>query len=58
MAEAAREDVMDDPGIKADLQATKADLLAAMDTLCLRLTLRWGVMLVIGLTAFVVIIKL
>ena len=41
-AEAAREFVMGD-------LATKADLLAAMETLTLRLTLRLGVMLATGL---------
>jgi hypothetical protein len=48
-AEAAREFVMGELVTKADLQATKADLLAAMDTLSLRLTLRLGVMLATGL---------
>ncbi len=48
-AEAAREFVMGDLVTKADLQATKADLQAAMDTLSLRLTLRLGVMLATGL---------
>ncbi len=48
-AEAAREFVMGELVTKADLQATKADLQAAMDTLSLRLTLRLGVMLATGL---------
>lgn len=48
-AEAAREFVMGELVTKADLQATKADLQAAIDTLSLRLTLRLGVMLATGL---------
>jgi hypothetical protein len=48
-AEAAREFVMGELVTRADLQATKADLQAAMDTLSLRLTLRLGVMLATGL---------
>ena len=48
-AEAAREFVMGDLATKADLQAIRADLQAAMDTLSLRLTLRLGVMLATGL---------
>ena len=50
-AEAAREFVMGELVTKADLQATKADLQAAMDTLSLRLTLRLGVMLATGLAS-------
>ena len=45
-AEAAREFVMAELVTKVDLQATKADLLAALS---LRLTLRLGVMLATGL---------
>ena len=43
---------------KADLLAVKTDLLAAMDTLSLRLTLRLGVMLAAGLATLAAIIKL
>jgi len=57
-AEAAREFVMGDLATKADLQAIRADLQAAMDTLSLRLTLRLGVMLAAGLATFAAIIKL
>jgi hypothetical protein len=57
-AEAAREFVMGELVTKADLQATKADLQAAMDTLSLRLTLRLGVMLAAGLASLAAIIKL
>jgi hypothetical protein len=57
-AEAAREFVMGELVTKADLQATKADLQAAMDTLSLRLTLRLGVMLAAGLATLAAIIKL
>jgi hypothetical protein len=57
-AEAAREFVMGDLATKADLQAIRADLQAAMDTLSLRLTLRLGVMLAAGLAALAAIIKL
>ena len=48
-AEAAREFVMGELVTKVDLQAANADLLAAMETLSLRLTLRLGVMLATGL---------
>ena len=57
-AEAAREFVMGDLATKADLQAIRADLQAAMDTLSLRLTLRLGVMLAAGLATLAAIIKL
>jgi hypothetical protein len=57
-AEAAREFVMGDLATKADLQAMRADLQAAMDTLSLRLTLRLGVMLAAGLATLAAIIKL
>ena len=57
-AEAAREFVMGELVTKADLQATKADLQAAMDTLSLRLTLRLGFMLATGLATLAMIIKL
>ena len=57
-AEAAREFVMGELVTKADLQATRADLQAAMDTLSLRLTLRLGVMLAAGLATLAAIIKL
>ena len=57
-AEAAREFVMGELVTKADLQATKADLQAAMDTLSLRLTLRLVVMLAAGLATLAAIIKL
>jgi hypothetical protein len=57
-AEAAREFVMGELVTKADLQATKADLQAAMDTLSLRLTLRLGVMLAAGLATLAAIIRL
>jgi hypothetical protein len=57
-AEAAREFVMGELVTKADLQATRADLQAAMDTLTLRLTLRLGVMLAAGLATLAAIIKL
>jgi hypothetical protein len=57
-AEAAREFVMGELVTKADLQATKADLQVAMDTLSLRLTLRLGVMLAAGLATLAAIIKL
>ena len=57
-AEAAREFVMGDLATKADLQAIRADLQAAMDTLSLRLTLRLGVMLGAGLATLAAIIKL
>lgn len=52
-AEAAREFVMGERVTKADLQATRADLHAAVDTLALRLTLRLGVMLATGLATSV-----
>ena len=57
-AEAAREFVMGDLATKADLQAIRADLQAAMDTLSLRLTLRLGVMLAASLATLAAIIKL
>jgi len=57
-AEAAREFVMGELATKADLQAIRADLQAAMDTLSLRLTLRLGVMLAAGLATLAAIIKL
>lgn len=57
-AEAAREFVMGDLATKADLQAIRADLQAAMDTLSLRLTLSLGVMLAAGLATLAAIIKL
>jgi hypothetical protein len=57
-AEAAREFVMGELATKADLQAIRADLQTAMDTLSLRLTLRLGVMLAAGLATFAAIIKL
>ena len=57
-AEAAREFVMGDLATKADLQAIRADLQAAMDTLSLRLTLRLGAMLAAGLATLAAIIKL
>ncbi len=57
-AEAAREFVMGDLATKADLQAIRADLQAAMDTLSLRLTLRLGAMLGAGLATLAAIIKL
>jgi hypothetical protein len=49
---------MGDLATKADLQAIRADLRAAMDTLSLRLTLRLGVMLAAGLATLAAIIKL
>ena len=50
--------VMGDLATKADLQAIRADLQAAVDTLSLRLTLRLGVMLAAGLATLAAIIKL
>lgn len=57
-AEAAREFVMGDLATKADLQALRAGLQAAMDTLSLQLTLGLGVILAAGLATFAAIIKL
>lgn len=44
--------------MKADIQAMKTDLQAAMETLSLRLTLRLGIMLAAGLATLAAIIKL
>lgn len=64
-AEAIREFVMADLATKADLQGLKSDLQtlsahfdAKLDTLSLRLTVRLGTMLVIGLGALATILKL
>jgi len=71
-AEAIREFVMADLATKADLQALRSDLQALsgrvdakldrfeakLDTLSLRLTVRLGAMLVVGLGALATILKL
>jgi hypothetical protein len=64
-AEAARDFVMAELATKADLLAVRTDLLAtkqelqnSIDTLALRLTLRLGAMLVVGIGALATILKL
>lgn len=64
-AEAARQFIMaelvtkpDLAAVKNDIAAVKADLTSAMDTQTLRLTVRFGGMLVIGIGVLAAILKL
>jgi hypothetical protein len=61
-AEATREFVMADPTSKADLrsdlQAFSAQVDAKLEILLLRLTVRWGIMLLVGFGALAAILKL
>ena len=58
MADATRELVVQEFATKADLAAPEQRLIAAMDTLALRLTVRMGVMLAAGLSLVVALIGL
>ena len=64
-AEAARDFIMAELATKADVLAVRTDLLAtkqelqnSMDTLSLRLTVRLGAIVVLGLGALATILKL
>ena len=57
-AEAAREFIMIELVTKQDLLATEQKLQAAMDTLALRLTVRLGGIVVAGLGALALLIRL
>jgi len=57
-AEAVREFVMADLATRTDLQALSAHFDAKLDNLSLRLTVRLGTMLVVGLGALATILKL
>jgi hypothetical protein len=64
-AEAARDFIMAELATKADVLAVRTDLLAteqrlqaSMDTLSLRLTVRLGTMLVVGIVALATVLKL
>jgi hypothetical protein len=57
-AEAIREFVMADLATKADLQALSAHFDAKLDNLSLRLTVRLGTIVVVGLGALATILKL
>jgi hypothetical protein len=64
-AEAARDFIMVELATKADLMAIRSDLLAvkqelqtSLDTLSLRLTVRLGTIVVVGLGALAAILKL
>ena len=57
-AEAAREFIMTELVTKQDLHATEQKLQAAMDTLALRLTVQLGGIVVAGLGALALLIRL
>jgi hypothetical protein len=57
-AEAAREFVMAELVTKTDLEAVRQELHTAIDNLGLRLTIRLGAMLAVGIAALATIIKL
>jgi hypothetical protein len=58
MADATRELVVSNFVTKDDLAAVEARLMAAMDTQNLRLTVRMGELIAVGVAALAVIIKL
>jgi hypothetical protein len=56
-AEAARDYIMIELVTKQDLLATKQELQTAMENLCLRLTVRLGGLLALGIEALAALIK-